>query len=71
MHGQGNSFLQLFLKHIGLDTQDGDEWIFTAEAGRVDVMLKRFHPSSVVIIENKSNWAGDQQFHGKTFGLSR
>ena len=60
MHGQGNLFLGLFLKRIGINIQYGDEWVTTAEIGRVDVMLKRFHPRSVVIIENKSNWAGDQ-----------
>ena len=60
MHGQGNLFLALFLKRIGVDVQDGEEWVTTAETGRVDVMLKRFHPRSVVIIENKSNWAVDQ-----------
>lgn len=60
MHGQGYLFLRLFLKRIGIDIHDNDEWIATAETGRVDVMLKRFFPRSVVIIENKSNWAGDQ-----------
>lgn len=60
MHGQGFSFLRLFLKCIGIDSQSDDEWVVTAETGRVDIMIKRFHPRSVVIIENKSNWAGDQ-----------
>ena len=60
MHGQGYLFLALFLKRIGIDIQECDEWVTTAEIGRVDVMLKRFHPRSVIIIENKSNWAGDQ-----------
>ncbi len=60
MHGQGYLFLGLFLKRIGISIQDKDEWVVTAETGRVDVMLKRFYPRSIVIIENKSNWAGDQ-----------
>lgn len=60
MHGQGYLFLALFLKRIGVDVKNGDKWITTVEKGRVDVMLKRFHPHSVVIIENKSNWAADQ-----------
>ena len=60
MHGQGNLFLNLFLKRIGIESHIEDEWIVTAEKGRVDVLLKRYHPRSVVIIENKSNWAGDQ-----------
>ena len=36
----------------------------TAEIGRIDVLIKRLHPEklkSVIIIENKSNWASDQQ----------
>ena len=60
MHGQGNLFLGFFLKRIGIDIEHGEEWVSTAETGRVDIMLKRYHPRSVVIIENKSNWAGDQ-----------
>jgi hypothetical protein len=62
MHGQGGLFLKLFLRHIGIDdVKDSDKWVVTAEKGRVDVMLKRYHPHSVVIIENKSNWAQDQE----------
>lgn len=60
MHGQEKLFLKLFLQRIDIKIQDNEEWIVTAEKGRVDVMLKRYHPSSVIIIENKSNWAGDQ-----------
>lgn len=60
MHGQGNIFIKLFLKRIGIDIENREEWVSTAETGRVDIMLKRYHPRSVVIIENKSNWAGDQ-----------
>lgn len=60
MHGQGYLFIELFLKRIGVVIQKDDEWVSTAETGRVDVMLKRFFPRSIVIIENKSNWAGDQ-----------
>lgn len=62
MHGQGNLFLKLLLKRIGIDDdKDSNEWIVTAEKGRVDIMLKRYHPHSIVIIENKSNWAQDQE----------
>jgi len=60
MHGQGHLFLKLFLKHLGLDVQENDEWVATAEMGRVDVMLKRYFPRSIILIENKSNWANDQ-----------
>ncbi|MDO4950483.1 MAG: PD-(D/E)XK nuclease family protein [Bacteroidales bacterium] len=60
MHGQGNLFLHLFMKRIGININKNEEWIATAEKGRVDVLLKRYNPHSVIIIENKSNWAGDQ-----------
>ena len=60
MHGQGYLFLQRFLARVGIEVSESDEWVVTAEKGRVDIMLKRFFPRSVVIIENKSNWAGDQ-----------
>lgn len=60
LHGQGNSFLLEFLKLIDVESPEEGEWTVTAERGRVDVMLRRDSPFSVVIIENKSNWAVDQ-----------
>ena len=39
---------------------DNENWIVTAEKGRIDVLLKRVQPHSVVVIENKSNYADDQ-----------
>jgi hypothetical protein len=59
-HGQGNLFLAEFLRLLGISDPDTGQWIVTAEVGRVDVLLKRSHPHSVVVIENKSNYAGDQ-----------
>ena len=60
MHGQRNTFINLLLERINVPYKVTDVWQSTAEKGRVDVMLKRFHPHGVVIIENKSNWANDQ-----------
>lgn len=61
MHGQGKLFLSAFLEYIGFEQDEGnEEWIITAEEGRVDVLLRRLNPLGAVIIENKSNWAGDQ-----------
>lgn len=61
MHGQGKLFLSAFLEYIGFKKDKGnEEWIVTAEKGRVDVLLKRLNPLGAIIIENKSNWAGDQ-----------
>lgn len=59
-HGQGSLFLNSFLKLLGIKEPEEGLWIVTAEVGRVDVLLKREHPKSVVVIENKSNWAIDQ-----------
>lgn len=59
-HGQGNKFLIEFLNLIGIQNPNVGSWFVTAEEGRIDVLLKRNHPHSVVIIENKSNWASDQ-----------
>lgn len=61
LHGQRNKFMLEFLNLAGIDNPEVGKWEVTAETGgRVDVMLKRSHPHSVVIVENKSNWAGDQ-----------
>jgi len=59
-HGQENLFLLNFLLKIGIECPDKGQWIVTAEKGRIDVLLKRVHPHSVVVIENKSNLAVDQ-----------
>ena len=68
MHGQGKLFLSAFLEYIGFEKDEGnEEWIITAEEGRVDVLLRRLNPLGAVIIENKSNWAGDQPNQLKDF----
>ncbi|WP_316749601.1 PD-(D/E)XK nuclease family protein [Pedobacter gandavensis] len=60
-HGQGHLFLNIFLDLLEIDRRhDSENWIITAEKGRIDVLLKRVHPHSVVVIENKSNYAKDQ-----------
>lgn len=60
IHGHGYRFLYLFLNKLGIYKPECGIWLITAEEGRVDVMLKRNSPKSVIIIENKSNWAIDQ-----------
>lgn len=60
MHGQKNKFLMTFLEMAGIENPQEGTWYVTAETGHVDVMLERKNPRSVIIIENKSNWAGDQ-----------
>lgn len=59
-HGQGNLFLLSFLRKLGIEFPEQGQWTITAEKGRIDVLIKRQHPHSVIIIENKSNYAGDQ-----------
>ncbi|NPE29021.1 PD-(D/E)XK nuclease family protein [Methanococcoides sp. SA1] len=59
-HGQKDLFLQPFLRTIGVADPEKGKWVVTAEKDRVDIMLKRIEPNSVVIIENKSNGADDQ-----------
>ncbi|RXK61600.1 hypothetical protein ESA94_00875 [Lacibacter luteus] len=59
-HGQGNLFLLSFLQKLGIEFPEQGQWTITAEKGRIDVLIKRQHPHSVIVIENKSNYAGDQ-----------
>jgi hypothetical protein len=61
IHGQGNFFLLEFLKILNIESPEIGTWFVTAEEGRIDVLLERKFPQSIIIIENKSNWAKDQQ----------
>jgi len=58
-HGKGSLFLDSFLRRIGIEPGDG-KWIVTIESDRIDILLRRDNPASVVIIENKSCNASDQ-----------
>jgi hypothetical protein len=61
-HGQKHLFLNIFLDLLGIKRlSDNENWVVTAEKGRIDVLLKRIHPHSVIVIENKSNYAGDTE----------
>jgi len=61
-HGQKHLFLNVFLDLLKIKRiTDNENWIVTAEKGRIDLLLKRNHPPSVVVIENKSNYAVDQE----------
>lgn len=60
-HGQGNLFLNEFLKLLEIKNTDDANWTVTAEKNNIDILLKCSHPvKSTIIIENKSNWAIDQ-----------
>lgn len=65
MHGQGNLFLELFLKRLGISVSDDfnkERWKVDREDGQVDLLLTRESPLAVVVIENKSNWAVDRPY---------
>ena len=60
-HGQGRLLLHAFLERLGVPNPEGGEWLISIEGGKVDICLWRLSPPSVIIIENKSNWAGDME----------
>ena len=59
-HGQGPLFLESFLTRIGIHAPAQGTWNVTVELGRIDILMRRDNPQSVVIIENKANDAEDQ-----------
>ncbi len=59
-HGQGNIFLLEFLKMLGMESPEIGIWHITTEVDKIDILIRRDNPRSVVIIENKSNRAPDQ-----------
>ena len=61
-HGQGPLFLHAFLEELQIDKPQSGYWKITAEIGRIDILLVRDNPLSVIIIENKSNNAKDQDY---------
>jgi hypothetical protein len=60
-HGQKKLFLIPFLQMLGIEKPEVGNWIVTAEKGRIDILIKRMEPHSVIVIENKSNYAIDQE----------
>lgn len=60
-HGQGSLFLVSFLHMLKVADPEQGEWqVFVEQMGRVDLLLRRRVPRSVVIVENKSHGAVDQ-----------
>ncbi len=59
-HGQGAFFLNLFLEKLGIESPEKGKWFVTPEKERIDILIKRNHPHSVIVIENKSENAIDQ-----------
>lgn len=59
-HGQKHFFLNRLLGELGVPDLHKKQWHVTVEKDRVDIMLRRESPRSVIIIESKANEAGDQ-----------
>lgn len=59
-HGQGNKFLIEFLKLLHIQHPEQGRWNISREKGKIDILVHREEPESVIIIENKSNGARDQ-----------
>jgi hypothetical protein len=61
-HKKGNLFLKLFFKNILQDIpfNDNETWVVTTEQERYDIRIRNVDNSIIIILENKSNKAGDQ-----------
>jgi hypothetical protein len=61
-HEKGNLFLELFFKNILMDIpfNNNETWIVTTGQEYYDVRIRNADYSTVIILENKSNKAGDQ-----------
>lgn len=59
-HGQGSLFLQCFLETLEVPERKVGAWQISIETGRVDILLWRESPASMIIIENKVKDAQDQ-----------
>lgn len=59
-HGLGKTCLIELLKILEAEEPEKGHWTVTAEGDRIDILIKREYPESIIIIENKSNWAKDQ-----------
>jgi len=60
-HGQGDLFLKKFIEKLGYTDYEKGKWNVTIEKQRIDILIERNYPHSVIIIENKSNDAIDQE----------
>jgi hypothetical protein len=59
-HGQEDLFLNLFLKHVGIETDKNDEWEIYTEYSNVDILLRTSNGKKLIIVENKINGADDR-----------
>ena len=62
-HNEGSKFLKLFFDYVIEDIPFDDDkkpWIVTAEKEWFDIWIRNSDDSTIIIIENKSNRAGDR-----------
>jgi hypothetical protein len=61
-HEKGNLFLKMFFRNILMDIpfNNNETWVVTTEQERYDVRIRNIDYSTIIILENKSNKAGDQ-----------
>ena len=61
-HNMGDKFLELFFNNVIKDIpfNNNETWIVTAEKERYDIWIRNLDYSTIIILENKSNKAGDQ-----------
>lgn len=59
-HGMGDALLRKFLERLGVPDPELGQWQVMVEKGRIDLLLYRESPKSIIIIENKSHHAVDQ-----------
>lgn len=61
-HGQKELFLHLLLEELGIHNYKENKWTVNAEKDHVDILITSPYPvRKTIIIENKSNWAIDQE----------
>jgi len=60
-HNMGDKFLELFFTNVVKDIlySNSEKWIVTAEIERHDIKIRNIDNSIIIILENKSNFARD------------
>jgi hypothetical protein len=59
-HGQDDIFLKVFLETLGYEYNNKFDWIVSSESLSIDLWIRSKDFTKSIIIENKSNYAGDQ-----------
>ena len=54
-HGQGDTFLQIFLLLFSIPLENNDSWFVTVEKERFDIKISNKQKTKIIIIENKQD----------------